>query len=39
MSYIDIKRTIWERFEVPNDVIMPEFSTTSEIDEFILRLS
>ena len=35
MSYIDIKRTVWERFEIPDDVIVPEFSNTREVDEFI----
>jgi len=35
MAYIDIKRTIWERFDIPDDVIVPEFSNNNEVDEFI----
>ena len=35
MAYIDIKRTVWERFEIPDDVIVPEFSSIREVDEFI----
>lgn len=35
MAYIDIKRTVWERFEIPEELDIPEFSNTWEIDEFI----
>ena len=35
MAYIDIKYTHWERVEIPDDVIVPEFSNTSEVYNFI----
>ncbi len=35
MAYIDIKKIVWERFEIEDDIIVPEFSTEDEVEEFI----
>lgn len=36
MAYIDIKQTVWERYEIPDDMEIPEFSNAGEVDDFIV---